>query len=129
MQEYNPDTRRQASDGPVRRVSIQPEDCTLEEADINNLTSHRSDDPRGGGLGRHKIPGSTVKINRKEGDQYLQNILPSSHFKKLYDHSPHEVFVQLDELQGQGEEREWKETARWIKYEEDVEEGADRWGR
>lgn len=22
-----------------------------------------------------------------------------------------------------------KETARWIKYEEDVEEGSDRWGR
>lgn len=40
-----------------------------------------------------------------------------------------QVFVQLDELYGIGEEREWKETARWIKYEEDVEEGADRWGR
>lgn len=49
--------------------------------------------------------------------------------KKNYDHSPHEVFVQLDELHGVGEEREWKETARWIKYEEDVEEGSDRWGR
>lgn len=24
---------------------------------------------------------------------------------------------------------EWKETARWIKYEEDVEEGSARWGR
>ncbi|PSN30594.1 Anion exchange protein 2 [Blattella germanica] len=47
----------------------------------------------------------------------------------MIDHSPHEVFVQLDELHGEGEDREWKETARWIKYEEDVEEGADRWGR
>lgn len=28
-----------------------------------------------------------------------------------------------------GDEREWKETARWIKYEEDVEEGVDRWGK
>lgn len=27
------------------------------------------------------------------------------------------------------DEREWKETARWIKYEEDVEEGVDRWGK
>lgn len=35
----------------------------------------------------------------------------------------------MDELTGVGEEREWKETARWIKYEEDVEEGADRWGQ
>lgn len=49
--------------------------------------------------------------------------------KKTIDHSPHEVFVQLDELVGTGEECEWKETARWIKYEEDVEEGSDRWGR
>lgn len=35
----------------------------------------------------------------------------------------------MDELSGTGEEREWKETARWIKYEEDLEEGSDRWGR
>lgn len=40
-----------------------------------------------------------------------------------------QVFVQLDELKGTGDDREWKETARWIKYEEDVEEGTDRWGR
>lgn len=39
------------------------------------------------------------------------------------------MFVQLDELQSTGEEQEWKETARWIKYEEDVNEGTDRWGR
>lgn len=65
---------------------------------------------------------------RKEGEQYLQNIVGVNK-KPLIDRSPHEVFVQLDELSGVGEEREWKETARWIKYEEDVEEGADRWGR
>lgn len=67
---------------------------------------------------------------KRQGDQYLQNITASSANKKVqFDHSPHDVFVQLDELKGAGEEREWKETARWIKYEEDVEEGADRWGR
>lgn len=85
---------------------------------------------------RHKVSAqsqtqggpSMVNINRKEGDQ-LQHLLPSNKYKKMYDHSPHEVFVQLDELTGSGEDREWKETARWIKYEEDVEEGADRWGR
>ena len=59
----------------------------------------------------------------------LQRVLPFHNFKKMFDHSPHEVFVQLDELHVEGDEREWKETARWIKYEEDVEEGADRWGR
>ena len=49
--------------------------------------------------------------------------------KKEYDHSPHEIFVQMDELHGTGDDREWKETARWIKYEESVEEGSDRFGK
>ncbi len=44
---------------------------------------------------------------------------------KIFDHSPHDLFVELDELQGE----EWVEQARWIKYEEDREEGAERWGR
>ena len=26
-------------------------------------------------------------------------------------------------------EVEWREKARWIKFEEDVEEGAERWGK
>lgn len=105
-----------------RRVSVQPEEArTLQELDIDDLESHRSDDTRG--MRRHKAH-LTVQIGRrKEGG------IPHETFKKMYDHSPHEVFVQLDELHGVGEEREWRETARWIKYEEDVEEGADRWGR
>uniref|UniRef100_A0AAG5D2K7 Anion exchange protein n=1 Tax=Anopheles atroparvus TaxID=41427 RepID=A0AAG5D2K7_ANOAO len=135
LQEYHPEWRRQSGTegGPTgRRISVQPEDATLQEADIDELTSHRSDDPRA--LRRHKVSAqsgsSMVNINRKEGSAPpLQQLLPLSKYKKLYDHSPHEVFVQLDELTGSGEEREWKETARWIKYEEDVEEGADRWGR
>ncbi|XP_015430011.1 PREDICTED: band 3 anion transport protein [Dufourea novaeangliae] len=107
----------------ARRVSVQPEEAsTLQELDIDDLESHRSDDPRG--MRRHKAAHLTVQIGRrKEGG------IPHDTFKKMYDHSPHEVFVQLDELHGLGEEREWRETARWIKYEEDVEEGADRWGR
>ncbi|XP_070520679.1 band 3 anion transport protein isoform X2 [Cardiocondyla obscurior] len=107
----------------TRRVSVQPEEAsTLQELDIDDLESHRSDDPRG--MRRHKAAHSVVQIGRrKEGG------IPHDTFKKMYDHSPHEVFVQLDELHGLGEEREWRETARWIKYEEDVEEGADRWGR
>lgn len=124
MQETSGSRRPTALEGgaPPRRVSIQPEDTTLQEVDIDELTSHRSDDPRG--MRRHKIQPSERSYRRdKDGPTTI-----SSH-KKHFDHSPHEVFVQLDELQGTGEDREWKETARWIKYEEDVEEGSDRWGR
>ncbi|XP_071942558.1 sodium-driven chloride bicarbonate exchanger-like isoform X2 [Antedon mediterranea] len=47
------------------------------------------------------------------------------------EHEIHDVFTEMDELYqgGDGELPEWKETARWIKYEEDVEEGADRWSK
>lgn len=44
-------------------------------------------------------------------------------------HAPRDLFIQLNELHGSGEFEEWRETARWIKYEENVEDGADRWGR
>ncbi|XP_063703207.1 anion exchange protein 3 isoform X2 [Culicoides brevitarsis] len=105
-----------------RKVSIQPEDAELEEADIDELTSHRSDDPRG--MRRARTSHVAAPAIQHEGA-----VLSPCGYKKHLDHSPHEIFVQLDELIGIGEEREWKETARWIKYEEDVEEGADRWGR
>ncbi|XP_063768718.1 anion exchange protein 2b isoform X2 [Eleginops maclovinus] len=40
------------------------------------------------------------------------------------------VFVELNELtMDKNQEMQWKETARWIKFEEDVEEETDRWGK
>lgn len=44
-------------------------------------------------------------------------------------HSLHEGFVELEELVSCDNELVWKERARWIKLEEDVEECADRWGK
>jgi len=40
-----------------------------------------------------------------------------------------EGFVELEELICKNKEIVWKETARWIKFEEDVEESAHRWGK
>uniref|UniRef100_A0A8C7VA53 Anion exchange protein n=1 Tax=Oncorhynchus mykiss TaxID=8022 RepID=A0A8C7VA53_ONCMY len=40
------------------------------------------------------------------------------------------VFVELNELiVDKNQKMRWKETARWIKFEEDVEEETDRWGK
>ncbi|XP_072258888.1 electrogenic sodium bicarbonate cotransporter 4 isoform X2 [Pyxicephalus adspersus] len=39
------------------------------------------------------------------------------------------LFTEMDTLQHDGEELEWKETARWIKFEEKVEEGGERWSK
>ena len=44
-------------------------------------------------------------------------------------HPSHEGFVELEELVRCDNELVWKERARWIKLEEDVEECADRWGK
>ncbi|XP_078423185.1 electrogenic sodium bicarbonate cotransporter 1-like isoform X3 [Cetorhinus maximus] len=41
-----------------------------------------------------------------------------------------QLFTELDELLAvDGQEMEWKETARWIKFEEKVEEGGERWSK
>ncbi|XP_078715687.1 electrogenic sodium bicarbonate cotransporter 1-like isoform X6 [Lampetra fluviatilis] len=40
-----------------------------------------------------------------------------------------QLFTELDELAMDGDEMEWKETARWLKFEEKVEEGGERWSK
>nr|XP_015196349.1 PREDICTED: electrogenic sodium bicarbonate cotransporter 4 isoform X3 [Lepisosteus oculatus] len=39
------------------------------------------------------------------------------------------LFTEMDTLQHDGEELEWKESARWVKFEEKVEEGGERWSK
>ncbi|KAJ0183991.1 hypothetical protein K1T71_000414 [Dendrolimus kikuchii] len=119
-----------ARGGGERRVSIEPSEEPLPEADRDELLSHRGEDPRALRRNRYQPRGSTVHVGRKDGGDKVQSILPDATYKKMYDHSPHAVFVQLDELLATEDgDSEWKETARWIKYEEDVEEGSARWGR
>ncbi|KAH9514096.1 Sodium bicarbonate cotransporter 3, partial [Bulinus truncatus] len=45
------------------------------------------------------------------------------------DHRAHDIFCEMAELFPAGDDKEWKETARWIKFEEDVEEGGERWSK
>ncbi|XP_061110740.1 sodium bicarbonate cotransporter 3 isoform X2 [Conger conger] len=46
------------------------------------------------------------------------------------EHIPHDLFTEMDELSFRdGQTYEWKETARWLKFEEDVEDGGDRWSK
>ncbi|CAG9857657.1 unnamed protein product [Phyllotreta striolata] len=104
----------------ARRVSTQPEDRELAPNDRDQLDSHRSDDPRA--LRRHKTHKGTTMHVGKGADLH-------PFLKKLYDHSPHAIFVELAEYFEDADVSEWKQTARWIKYEEDVEEGVDRWGK
>ncbi|XP_026219461.1 sodium-driven chloride bicarbonate exchanger-like isoform X1 [Anabas testudineus] len=46
------------------------------------------------------------------------------------EHMPHALFTELDEIcLREGEDAEWRETARWLKFEEDVEDGGERWSK
>lgn len=39
------------------------------------------------------------------------------------------LFTEMGELTRSGMVEEWRETARWVKFEEDVEEGGNRWSK
>ncbi|XP_073401617.1 anion exchange protein 3 [Dendrobates tinctorius] len=68
------------------------------------------------------------RTSRKEATVFPPQINCAK--KKPEKKGPHEVFVELNELVCEGaHEMQWKETARWIKFEEDVEQDTSRWGK
>ena len=58
-------------------------------------------------------------------DKLTYQGLPIDVFTPVEPVFPQELFVEMDELK----DGEWQEQARWIKYEEDLLDGAGRWGR
>ncbi|XP_035878694.1 anion exchange protein 3 isoform X4 [Phyllostomus discolor] len=90
---------------------------------------HRLEDNPG--MRRHlvKKPSRTQAVRGSPGG--LAPILRKKKKKKQLDRKSHEVFVELNELMldRSGQEPHWRETARWIKFEEDVEEETERWGK
>ncbi|XP_056289436.1 anion exchange protein 2b isoform X1 [Pseudoliparis swirei] len=96
---------------------------TLASADLDGIKSHRFEDVPG--MRRHLVRKST-KGQVHTGKDHKE---PTTRSRKQ-DRTPHEVFVELNELtMDKNQEMQWKETARWIKFEEDVEEETDRWGK
>ncbi|KAM4688398.1 anion exchange protein 2 isoform 2-T2 [Discoglossus pictus] len=96
---------------------------TLASADLDYMKSHRFEDLPA--VRRHlvrKSKGHVIHIN-KDHSEILQH-------RKSETLQPHEVFVELNELVlDKHQEMQWKETARWIKFEEDVEAETDQWGK
>ncbi|XP_051538310.1 anion exchange protein 2b isoform X1 [Myxocyprinus asiaticus] len=97
---------------------------TLASAHLDGIKSHRFEDVPG--VRRHLVrkntKGHVVHVSKDHKE-------PSTYNRKL-DRTPHEVFVELNELvMDKNQEMQWRETARWIKFEEDVEEETDRWGK
>ncbi|XP_045710579.1 anion exchange protein 3 isoform X3 [Phyllostomus hastatus] len=112
------------------------EHCDLWESARDPLSpmagepaGHRLEDNPG--MRRHlvKKPSRTQAV--RGSPRGLAPILRKKKKKKQLDRRPHEVFVELNELMLDrgGQEPHWRETARWIKFEEDVEEETERWGK
>ena len=105
----------------------------LERKDLDDITHHRFDHLQG--LSRHKInkkssSANLMTIHKDTGTakalEHQRVLLDSMYLDaKVIDHSPHNVFVEMDELKGD----QWVEQSRWIKYEEAREEGSERWGK
>ncbi|XP_074545936.1 electrogenic sodium bicarbonate cotransporter 1-like [Halichoeres trimaculatus] len=77
---------------------------------------------------------------KSDGDETSTNILkplisPAERIRFMLGEEddgppPPQLFTELDELLAvDGQEMEWKETARWIKFEEKVEKGGERWSK
>ena len=114
--------------GSELTMDIYPDienDEELEGRDLEDMTHHRYDQVPG--VARHKIAkakSSNLFISGSNKSRETKDILTSAYDMKV-DHTPHDLFVEMDELIDQ----EWVEQARWIKYEEGREEGAERWGK
>ncbi|XP_044195415.1 anion exchange protein 2b isoform X1 [Thunnus albacares] len=127
---------------------------TLASADLDGIKSHRFEDVPG--VRRHLVRKSTkgqvVHIGKdhkepttrsRKQDRTPHEPLPVVLYRSAsrpdgfvldMDSSQttqyKKVFVELNELtMDKNQEMQWKETARWIKFEEDVEEETDRWGK
>ncbi|XP_035991485.1 sodium bicarbonate cotransporter 3 isoform X2 [Fundulus heteroclitus] len=77
------------------------------------------------------------RLDREDGRESPSYDTPSQRVQFLLgtedddeEHIPHDLFTELDELAFRdGHAQVWKETARWLKFEEDVEDGGERWSK
>lgn len=81
---------------------------------------------------RPKRHHSRKREKSKVIDATPTSLTPSEQIQALIsenDDEAHVVFCQLDTLYKLGNEIQWREAARWVKYEEDVEDSGNRWSK
>uniref|UniRef100_A0A4X1W6N6 Anion exchange protein n=1 Tax=Sus scrofa TaxID=9823 RepID=A0A4X1W6N6_PIG len=79
---------------------------------------------------KHRRRGRGKGASQGEEDTPSQRVQFILGTEEDEEHVPHELFTELDEIcLKEGEDAEWKETARWLKFEEDVEDGGERWSK
>jgi len=108
----------------------------LAEFDKDDIGTHRFEKVPGVGGHRHKVKSKKDSVFDADLDKYKDvggqggggdkgARAAGFGYQKDFDHTPHHLFIEMDELEGEM----WVEKARWIKYEEDLEAGAGKWGK
>lgn len=88
---------------------------------------HRRRERRSGSATAHQSEETEKNASHDTPSQRVQFILGT---EEDAEHVAHDLFTELDEIcVRDGKDAEWKETARWLKFEEDVEDGGERWSK
>ncbi|CAF2962810.1 unnamed protein product [Rotaria sp. Silwood2] len=113
---YNPSERRRRRHRRLRQP-MEPSDLTFRSIPYNETNESTN----------IQSPSARVQFLLGDEDQEYDD----------EEHKPHDLFIELDELvtdaektneSGEPVDQGWKETARWVKFEEDVESGG-RWSK
>ncbi|KAI6239960.1 Anion exchange protein [Aphelenchoides fujianensis] len=109
----------------------EPTDVERRESLWQSLRGRN--DPRGQSLRQRRL---SAQLNKRltideETGKCLDDLAPGARVMFLLkecNEAP-ALFTEMGELIRCGDKEEWKETARWVKFEEDVEEGGNRWSK
>uniref|UniRef100_A0A087XR42 Anion exchange protein n=1 Tax=Poecilia formosa TaxID=48698 RepID=A0A087XR42_POEFO len=92
--------------------------------------SHRHHKPHGSRHRKKDKRAGSITTQQSESDTPSQRVQFILGTEEDAEHASHELFTELDEIcVKDGKDAEWKETARWLKFEEDVEDGGERWSK
>lgn len=106
--------RRHRRRGVGQKERSKERERTAEASDRSD--TENNEDQAGGSLFKPLLSSAAERIRFILGEED--------------DNPAPQLFTELDELLAiDGQEMEWKETARWIKFEEKVEEGGERWSK
>lgn len=106
--------RRHRRRGVAQKERSKERERTAEASDRSD--TENNEDQAGGSLFKPLLSSAAERIRFILGEDD--------------DNPAPQLFTELDELLAiDGQEMEWKETARWIKFEEKVEEGGERWSK
>ena len=106
--------RKQVARSPSENfVNLADKSGNLQEADLEEIAGHRFEKIKGGAVSKisHKKR-SMIKIGREDVEMVGKDMKMMSRlgygFKSELDHTPHTLFIKMDELKSE----EWEEHAR-----------------